>query len=79
MGSGGLGSVGSMVGLDDLKGLFQIKQFCDSMAETALVLDHVPVLCRMKVVSLTVKESFSECKNQFLKYPAVAVVWGYQT
>lgn len=29
--SGGLGSVGLTVGLDDFEGLFQPKRFCDSM------------------------------------------------
>ena len=29
--SGGLGSVRFTVGLDDLKGLFQPKRFCDSL------------------------------------------------
>lgn len=35
MGCGGLGSAGSAAGLECLKGLFQLKQFCDSMIETA--------------------------------------------
>lgn len=77
MGWSGLGSAGSAVGPDDLKDLFQLKQFCDPMIEQLWGLNHGPVLCRKKVVSL--KETFSECRSQFPKCPALAVVWGSQT
>lgn len=58
MGSGGLGSVGSMVGLDDLKGLFQIKQFCDSMAETAFGV-------RPRTCTLQDESGFTYSKREF--------------
>ncbi|KAK4821772.1 hypothetical protein QYF61_000833 [Mycteria americana] len=46
--SGGLGSVRFMVGLDDVKGLFQPIRFCDS-----LILLKYTVQCMLKVKANT--------------------------